>query len=648
MKYTISFFLLAFLIPGYLAGQAWKTVNLKKPDPYKSYNEVVLLDSTSVSVAPTGSGTFSVYRAIRIQSPAGALSNRVIVYDYDPLTAFAEFRYAKVYKSDGRVIDLDVSKTQDYTAPARMIYWGARQIMLEAGKLDTGDILEYEIHKKGFTYALLGTNDEEERFIPPMRGQFYDIVPFWCSVPTLRKVYKVAIPNEKEIQFQFYQGECSSSMRYEGEQKAYTFATDNLLPFRKEPNMVDLYDAAPKLMLSSTPQWQDKSLWFHKTNEDYKSFAAYPEAQKKVDELIRGKKNDMEKIAVLTHWVADNIRYSGITMGKGEGFTLHNTQMNFTDRCGVCKDIAGTLISFLRMAGFEAYPAMTMAGSRVETIPADHFNHCVAVVKLENGTYMPLDPTWVPFCRELWSSAEQQQNYLPGVPEGSDLCITPISAPENHYFRIKAHNKIDRQGKLTGEFILTAEGQSDLSIRRIFTTGWQTDWWNSMEKQLLNVSPQARLISVDWGKNPKDYQAGPIQIKFRYEIPDYALSGTDVMLLKPLTMNNLYNQIKTYLRIDTQLPERRYGFKDACSRLIELDETIQLPKGYELQNPIQENKQSPAADFEGFIRQEGQTIKIHQKLALKKRVYQAGDWEGFRTAIQTHKEFGREMVIINR
>ena len=88
----------------------------------------------------------------------------------------------------------------------------------------------------------------------------------------------------------------------------------------------------------------------------------------------------MEKIAVLTHWVADNIRYAGISMGKGEGFTLHNTKMNYTDRCGVCKDIAGTLISFLRMAGFEAYPAMTMAGSRVESIPADHFNHCVAVV----------------------------------------------------------------------------------------------------------------------------------------------------------------------------------------------------------------------------------------------------------------------------
>lgn len=50
---------------------------------------------------------------------------------------------------------------------------------------------------------------------------------------------------------------------------------------------------------------------------------------------------------------------------------------------------------------------------------------------------MPLDPTWVPFCRELWSSAEQQQNYLPGTPEGTDLCLTPISDPENHYVRIR-------------------------------------------------------------------------------------------------------------------------------------------------------------------------------------------------------------------
>lgn len=622
---------------------------VQKPEVYAGYNCVNLLDSTAVTVQPTGSGSFTVCKIIKIMTPQGAVNNRIIKYDYDPLTAHAQFHRVTIYKANGDVVNLDVSQQCDYAAPARAIYWGARQIMMEVGQLEPGDIIDYQINKKGFTYALLtadGTADDESRFIPPMRGQFYDIVPFWATEPTVRKVYRVSIPMEKEMQFQFYQGECNSSMRYEDGRKAYTFASNDIMPTKREPNMVDLFDAAPKLMMSSTPKWEDKSLWFNKVNEDYGSFAPLPEAQKKVDELIKGKHTEMEKIAVLTHWVADNIRYSGLSMGEGEGFTLHNTLMNYTDRAGVCKDIAGTLVSFLRMAGFEAYPAMTMAGSRVESIPADHFNHCVAVVKLSDGTYIPLDPTWVPFCRELWSSAEQQQNYLPGVPEGSDLCLTPVSAPENHYMRINAANKLDAKGTLTGQFVITAEGQSDSNIRGMFTRGWQSQWQQMLESQLLAVSPKARLISVDYGKNPKDYQAAPISMTFRYEIPEYAIAGTGELLFRPLVMNNLYNAVKSYLRINTDLPERAYGFKDACSRLVELDETIQLPAGYAwVGTPQEDNKQSHAADFEGSLRQTGNKIVLHQKLALKKRVYEAADWEGFRSAVNAHKGFGDYLII---
>ncbi|WP_455669524.1 DUF3857 domain-containing transglutaminase family protein [Phocaeicola sp.] len=649
MRKKLSATCVCFLFASALAySQSWKPYEeAAKGEAYAKYDCVALLDSTLVSVQPTGQGSFAVCKVIKVQTPKGAVANRVIKYDYDPLTAHAEFKRVTVHHADGHTEELDVKKTCDYAAPARAIYWGARQIMIEVGALQPGDVIDYEIAKKGFTYALLGAGGEDEsRFIPPMRGQFYDIVPFWSSDPTVRKVYKVNIPMEKEMQFQFYQGECASSMRYEDGRKAYTFAMDGIMPFGREPNMVDLFDAAPKLMMSSTPHWKDKSLWFNKVNEDYGSFAPLPEAQKKVDELIKGKKTEMEKIAVLTHWVADNIRYAGISMGKGEGYTLHNTKMNYTDRCGVCKDIAGTLVSFLRMAGFEAYPAMTMAGSRVESIPADHFNHCVAVVKLSNGTYMPLDPTWVPFCRELWSSAEQQQNYLPGVPEGSDLCLTPVSAPENHYVRINADNRLDANGTLRGTFTITAEGQSDSNIRGIFTRGFQSQWRNTMERQLLAVSPKAKLLSVDYGKNPKDYQAAPIKITFRYEIPDYAVKGTGEMLFKPLVMNNLYNQVRSYLRINTDVKERKYGFKDGCSRLVELDETIQLPSGYTLINGTKEDAtQGTGADFEGSLSQKGNKVTLHNRLALKKRVYEASDWDSFRKAVEAHKSYGDYLVI---
>lgn len=629
---------------------------MEQAEAYASFDCVTLLDSTSVNVKENGSGTFAIRKVVKIQTPAGALRNRVLTYDYDPLTAFAEFKNVVIRKSCGTAIPVDVKRTCDYAAPARAIYWGARQIMLELGRLEAGDTIDYEIAKKGFTYALLASGEssftageDDDRFVPPMRGQFYDIVPFWCSDPTLRKVYRVAIPKEKQVQYEFYQGTCASSVRPEGDANVYTFTATDIFPFRREPNMVDLFDAAPKLMMSTTADWKAKSLWFNKVNEDYGSFEPTPEAQAKVDKLTKNCKTDMEKIAVLTHWVADNIRYSGISMGKGEGYTLHNTQTNFTDRCGVCKDKAALLISMLRMAGFEAYPAMTMAGSRIEPVPADHFNHCVAVVKLDNGTYMPLDPTWVPFLRELWSSAEQQQNYLPGIPEGSDLCLTPVSAPENHYFRIRANSELDADGNLSGEFILTAEGQSDGNVRRAFTGNFISEWRNALERELLNVSPAARLLQVDYGKNPREYMSGPIRIKMKFRIPGYAVKGKEVLAFRPLVFNNLYYGPRSYMRIDLSAEERRYGFKDACSRLVEFDETIRLPRGYKWVQPArEENKTSPAADFNGFIRQQDGRIELHQQLTLKKRVYEAADWQGFRDAVATHKSFAGQPLIIKK
>ena len=621
----------------------------------KKVDCITLLDSVSVSVESTGSGSFSIYKKFKVLTVAGAVNNRIVKYDYDPLTAHAEFTYLTIYSPNGDVRNLDISAACDYAAPARAIYWGARQIMMEVGRLAPGDIVEYKISKKGFTYALLdmptlANSGDEDRFIPPMRGQFYDIVPFWTSEPTVRKVYRVSFPMDKDVQFQFYQGSCESSMRFENNRKVYSFAMNDISPIKAEPNMVDRFDSSPKLMMSTTPNWMEKSRWFYNVNEDYNSFAPLPEAQKKVNELISGKKTEMEKIAVLTHWVADNIRYSGISMGKGEGYTLHNTKMNYTDRCGVCKDIAGTLVSFLRMAGFEAFPAMTMAGSRIETIPADHFNHCVAVVKLSDGTYMPMDPTWVPFCRELWSSAEQQQNYLPGLPKGSDLLITPVSPPENHYFRITANNKIDKQGTLSGSFTVRAEGQSDSNIRRMFTTGFRSDWENALERQLLSVSPMAKLKKVDYGKNPKDYQAAPISITFQYTVPNYAIVGKNELVFKAMVMNNLYNSVRSYLRIDTKMKERRFGFKDACSRLVELRETISLPKGFRLADGLSvssKKEESSSADFEGSLVQVGNKIVLNQKLSLKKRVYEANDWNGFRKAVEAHKAFEDYIVLIN-
>lgn len=168
-----------------------------------------------------------------------------------------------------------------------------------------------------------------------------------------------------------------------------------------------------------------------------------------------------------------------------------------------------------------------------------------------------------------------------------------------------------------------------------------------MERQLLNVSPKARLKSVDYGRTPKDYQRAPIQITFRYEIPEYALKGDQgEMVFKPFVLNNLYTQVLSYLRIDTSLEKRAYGFKDGCSRLVEMEENLKLPAGYEWQGKEkQDQMDGSGAGFTGYIGQNGNQLQVKTALRLKKRVYEASDWESFRNAVNTAKGYGEYIVV---
>ena len=649
MKRIVMAFLMAVVTLSAPA-QSWRPLEKKAAGQMElsGADAVVLLDSTGVRFKDSGSGSFDIHQVIKVQTTEGALRHRALKYDYDPLTAQAVFKDVKVYKADGTVRNIDLSTVCDYAAPARAIYWGARQIMVEVGALEPGDIIDYRIGKKGFTYALLTSPsfDEEDRFIPPMKGNFYDIVPFWVTYPTVSKIYTLDVPRDKEVQYEFYQGECHSSVRVDGDRKFMSFSVSDARPFGREPNMVDLYDVAPKLMLSSTPKWEDKSVWFSGVNEDYGSFEPTPEVENKVAEILKGVTDEQRKIWLLTHWVADYMRYSGISMGEGEGYTLHNAKMNFTDRCGVCKDKASLLITMLRVAGFEAHPAMTMAGSRIESIPADHFNHCVVVVKLSNGVYTPLDPTWVPFTRENWSSAEQQQNYLPGLPEGSPLMLTPVSAPENHYLRLNVKTTLDKDGNLVGEYIVTAEGQSDASVRSPFTKSYVANWQKAMENEILSIDPEAKMLSVNYGKNPDYYLDAPIKITAKFSIPSYAVKTSDGALLYKPVSGRLYNRVKTFLRVNTNLPEREFGFKDSCSRLVEANENVTVPKGMRVSSTSGETVSEEAADFTGKIAQTGSTVNISTSIALKKRVYEAGDYPGFKKAVEAWKSIEDNIIVI--
>jgi hypothetical protein len=596
---------------------------------------LVVFDRTAVRVEESGLSHVDKEMLYKVLNADGAKTLQSLTFGYDPLSAYVEVKAMKVLRAAGTVETVPLDTIRDYPAPARAIYWGAREIIIPAGRLEPGDGVWVKTYQKGFTYALLGSGTDE-RYVPPMKGHYYDIVPFYADVPVLLKNYQITLPLTKKLQFEMYNGQARHYVHLRDDQALYFWEVKDILPFKGEADMVDLSDVAPKLLLSTSPDWQAKSLWFYKVNEDYGSFEFDKEIKDKADEIVRGAKTDWEKIARLTHWVAEEIRYSGISMGEGEGYTLHKGAMTFRDRCGVCKDKAGMLITMLRAAGFVSYPAMTMAGSRIDRIPADQFNHSVTLVKVD-GRYHLLDPTWVPGVRELWSSAEQQQEYLMGVPEGADLQSTPLSPAEKHFIRYRFDSVIGSDGSLRGSVEVTAEGQSDSGLRRMFTRYPIPLWPNELQKEFFRLHPDARISNLVF-PDPYDLSK-PMRIRFQIRIPGYLKKGAGSAWVRPLSACLPFQNVLAFLRLDTGLTERKYPFRLRSSQQVEVSENMRI-EGFSqpLQPPALQQVSGSGADFSGQAGSRGNSLSLQAKLVLKKRICQPEDWDSVRRSVLEFKK----------
>lgn len=619
--------------------------------PANAQHKTILYDSTSVVMEESGLSHVVNHQRVRANDFAGCRDLATLKIDYDPLTAYVEFQQVVVHHVDGSSEDV-LLRVYDYIAPARLIYWEASQKMVQIGHLDPGDEVEYTTYRKGFTYALL-SDGEDDKYIPPMRGHFYDIVPFWSSVPTAKKFYSVSVPSHKNLRFELYNCMADTlctvqvDSTTDGGRTIYNFTKNNITPLKREPSALANNDIQCKLLLSTSPNWEAKSTWFYNVNEDYGSFVPTPEVKAKVNELLIPAKDEQDSISILTHWVADNIRYAGISMGIGEGYTLHNAEMNFTDRCGVCKDKASMLVCMLRAAGFKSYAAMTMALERIDRIPADQFNHSVCVVQHRDGRYELLDPTWVPNVRELWSSAEQQQGYLIGLPEGSTLMYTPLSAPENHYLRITGNSTINKDGTLIGTLTITAEGQSDAAVRRIFNCR-TSEWKTNMEMELLKIAPNARISKISHTDNDR-YLDHPVSITYTYTIPKFAIIDGNTLVFTPLSARNFFSRAMSHLNFDHTPEYRTQPFVDACSRLVEIKETITLPHEYKMLHfPFIEGVSDPSASFGCQYWMEGNVLTFAESCLFGKRVYDAPDWMYFRQVVAKQKKLASTPVILTK
>jgi len=540
----------------------------------------IVYDSTHNQVSERGVSQIEGYKLYRVLEQKGCIDLAVMTWHYEPQSSFVEIRELNIIRDDS-VISVDLSGIIDVPAPQSGIYWSDRLKMLQLPRLEDNDGIEVRYFRKGYSYALLGDAEPpDENYIPPMPGEYFDIVLFQGRHPICRRVYVLQMPANKRINAQVYNGELFSKTTYDAETTTYSWWAEDVPLRKREDSQPAASDVVPKVVIATVESWEAKSRWFFDVNEG--QFEVTQPIQEKVDDILArsGVNNGTaeDKAFELVHWVAQNIRYSGQTMGDGEGFTLHSGEMIFEQRSGVCKDIAGMLITMMRAAGLDSYAAMTMAGSRIESVPADQFNHCVTALRLPDGTFQMYDPTWVPYYRDIWSLYEAEQHYLMGTGDGEGLSQITYSPPAESPLKVISSVHIDDAGDLKGHLRMEGDGVGDSQLRRILSRNPRHDIENSVTRMVL--SPISNRVTLEAFRHQKltDFSQ-PMWIEVEYHVNNYALNVDGGLEFRSPLLTLVSSGGAFFGPLTEDWPEEREeGVFVWATHLYDCNETVYLPR----------------------------------------------------------------------
>ncbi|MEJ2722080.1 MAG: transglutaminase family protein, partial [bacterium] len=460
----------------------------------------------------------------------------------------------------------------------------------------------------------------------------------------------LSLPSDKRLHSHVYNGPLYSSTTYTDDRTEYSWWGLDLPPRVHEPRQPDESDIVTKVVMATAKSWEAMSRWFFDVNRN--QFEVTAPIKAKVDEILAdaGASDAPEerKAEVLVHWVAQNIRYSGPTMGKGEGFPLHPGSMIFEQRSGVCKDIAGMLITMMRAAGMNSFAAMTMAGSRIESVPADQFNHCVCALRTEDGSIEMYDPTWVPYNNNIWSLLEAEQHYLVGTPEGETLSRIPYSPPEESPLSITHDAILGSDGMLEGSFTLRGSGAVDGRLRRMVAGSRHADLVNVFAHLLSPVSDRVEAVQFDYLR-PDDFSED-MWIIIRYRIPHFARPVDGGFEFASPMMSVVLNDGSLFRAATADWADKRDTdvFLYYTQR-IDGTEKIRLPRGFTaVDPPASDEVDETYAYFKGTSEMEGRSLKITQRAEVRRRQIPPDGYAGFKRAIDAAKEWGKTSFRVEK
>ena len=419
----------------------------------------------------------------RVDTPQGVrmLGERKI--SYNSTLEDVEVLEAYTIQPDGTriAVPLDKIRTQDDVEEDGAIYSDSKSKVIIYPKLEVGSQVYYRAKSVLHTPQFPGHFFMWEHYSPHVR---YESV----NVELTHDVGIAVGVSNKGMQG----GKLEASSLPNTVSYKFTFSQDKVYP--GEESRADLADFAPNFSASTFKTYADVGTAYQVRAKDMAKVT--PAIQTLANDLIQkaNAQTTLDKVKVLHHWVAQNIRYLGIYVGAG-GYVPHDAQSILDNRYGDCKDHVVILEALLAAVGIDSSPALinSSAAYLLPQLPTPGiFDHVITYVPSLN---LFLDST----------SRFAPVGTLPNGDLDKPVVIaatgalgrTPMTHPSKDRTESRIQMKLTRNGSI--------EGKSQAKMWGAFEVASRHSQFNYQNKDQANVvnGLLSRFQETGWGEIEK-------------------------------------------------------------------------------------------------------------------------------------------------
>ena len=462
---------------------------------------------------------------------------------YNSTLEDVEVLEAYTIQPDGTRINvpLDKIRTQDETADDGAIYSDSKSKVIIYPKLEVGSQVYYRAKSVQHTPEFPGHFFTWEHYSPHVR---YENV----MVELVHDASLHMGVTSKGMQG----GKLETSSQPNTLAYKFTYSQDKAYP--NEESRADFTDFAPHFSASTFKTYADVAQAYQVRAKE--RAAVTPALQALSNELIAkaNAKTTLEKVKVLHHWVAQNIRYLGIYVGAG-GYVPHDAQSILDNRYGDCKDHVVILEALLAAAGIDSSPALINSSSAylLPKLPTPGiFDHVITYVPSLN-VYLDSTSRFAPL--GTLPNGDMDKPVL--LTQTGVISRTPKTDQSRDRTEARIQMRLTRDGSI--------EGKSQAKMFGIFEVASRSSQFNYQNKNQADIVNRllSRFQETGWGEigktEPTNYDK-PWQVNSTFELdPVVNVPGPSAMAI-PVGLAP--GRIKNFA--DVVLPKER-RFPTSCN-----------------------------------------------------------------------------------